>query len=465
VQQKTTGLDFNKLIKNLQFKHLSSLFTFLLSTLLLAGYFLFARTVDRSDSVILLSGYAFIFAFSFVLIIQQKVSFWWLAIIGILAHCCFFTTTPALSQDFYRFIWDGRLFKAGFNPFLKTPLDFISSFGTERIYQSNFLIQKMGSLSAHHFSNYPPVSQFVYALSSFLGGKSISATIFSLRCITILSHIGTLIVGRKLLINLGFNPKRIFWFFLNPLIIIELTGNLHLEGVMIFFLILGFYLLHQRKWMGAAVFIALSISTKLLPLMFLPLFFYYFKNTYQKNWLKLIGFYALIGLVNLALFIPFLSQKSIVHFADSVGLWFQIFEFNASIYYLARFLGIQIMDYNPIALVGPALAILALIGILLLSFWKKQGEKLPFAAMLLAFFIYLSLTTTVHPWYLATPLLLSLFTRFKFMLLWSLTIFLSYVAYSNAEVNEQTWILALEYIPVYGLLIYEVWSKPKLIIK
>ncbi|MDP4665122.1 MAG: mannosyltransferase, partial [Flavobacteriaceae bacterium] len=70
--------------------------------------------------------------------------------------------------------------------------------------------------------------------------------------------------------------------------------------------------------------------------------------------------------------------------------------------------------------------------------------------------LYLSLATTVHPWYLALPLLLSLFTAYRFMILWSLTIVLSYTAYSQPIVHEIPWVLALEYLPVFGLLVWEL---------
>lgn len=439
-----------------QYRKYFELKTALISVFVLLGYAFLGHGINRDESFLLTGTYAFLFAVSSLLIIQKKLPFWYLAILGVVVRLLFFDSTPVLSQDFYRFIWDGRLFNAGFNPFLKTPVNFIAHSGADTIHQSNFLVRKMGELSAHHFSNYPPLSQFIYSFSAQIAGKSVSAFILALRGMTLLSDIAILLVGRQFLKKLNLNPKRLFWFFLNPLVILELTGNLHLESFMILPLLMGLYFLYDKKWIVAAVFIALSISVKLLPILLLPLFFWYFLKNFKRPWLKLIGFYGIIAILNAIAFMPFLSKASLLHFADSVNLWFQTFEFNASLYYTARFFGTAVRGYNPIAVIGPALAATTVLIILRMAFFRKQKNKFPFSALLLGFAVYLLLTTTVHPWYLTTPLLLSIFTRFKFLRLWSLTIILSYAAYATSEVNEQTWTLALEYIPVYSLLIVEM---------
>jgi len=111
----------------------------------------------------------------------------------------------------------------------------------------------MGSLSAKHFSNYPPLNQFIFAFTVLLGGKSILGSVIVMRGTIVLADIGIFYFGRKLLKNINQSPHLIFWYFLNPLVIIELTGNLHFEGVMLFFFVWALYLLSVHKWQWAAV--------------------------------------------------------------------------------------------------------------------------------------------------------------------------------------------------------------------
>src|SRR5690606_31216967 len=179
---------------------------------------------------------------------------------------------PNLSQDFYRFIWDGRMLFEGFNPYLFTPESFINA-GQFPIDQAQELYLGMGELNGSHYTNYPPIKQFIFYISSLIAGKNILGSVIVMRLFIIAADIGILYFGKKLLEKLQMPSHYIFWYLLNPFIIIELTGNLHFEGVMLFFLVWSLYLLHFGKWQLAAVIFGLSVSVKLIPLLFLPLFY------------------------------------------------------------------------------------------------------------------------------------------------------------------------------------------------
>ena len=151
---------------------------------------------------------------------------------------------------------------------------------------------------------------------------------------------------------------------------------------MIFFFVWAIYLLFKRKWFWTAILIGVSVSVKLLPLLFLPLFFKYFtsKNkspkvfaTFGISIQKLLSFYLIIGLTVLLSFLPFLSSEFIENFSSTIALWFQNFEFNASIYYMIRWIGFQVVGWNLIETVGKILPILILLFVLLISFFRKNN--------------------------------------------------------------------------------------------
>jgi hypothetical protein len=384
-----------------------------------------------------------------------------LAFVALIFRLLCLLSLPNLSQDFYRFIWDGRLIANGFNPYLFTPERFIAS-NPDVIAQSNDLIAGMGELSANNFSNYPPLNQLIFSIAGWLSPSSILESVVVMRLIIIMADIGVFYVGVKLLERLKLPVHTIFLYLLNPFIIIELTGNLHFEGVMIFFLLFGLYLLNKQKWMGAGLAIGASILVKLIPLLLLPVFFKWFVKD-KPHWVNvanLLGFYGVIMLFVVLGFVPFLDTDLVGNYSKTVGLWFQNFEFNASIYYLFRALGYYISGYNQIALIGKIMVIFMVILIFTISFFRKNNNyKTLLTTLLLAISIYFFTATTVHPWYIASVLILGVLTGYKFPLLWTFTIIFSYLAYSTTEVKESPMFLILQYLPVYTLFIWEVFKN------
>jgi len=440
----------------------------LLISVCFALYFVFAYALKRTEYVKLIVLYSSLFATFYFMLKTFKNNFYVLVFVAFLSRFVFILAIPNLSQDFYRFIWDGRILLEGINPYLNTVTSFISK-GVYPVSQSQVLYEGMGPLNAGHFTNYPPINQLCFFIAALFSGKSILGAAMVFRLLIICADFGTLYFGKKILEHLNLSVYNIFWYLLNPFIIIELTGNLHFEGVMIFFLIWSLYLLLIGKWQWSAVVLALSISVKLIPLIFLPLFFKFFvfkddtSNSSKKYWIgvkKLIIFYAITLCSTLILFAPFFSLEFVNNYAQTVKLWFQNFEFNASIYYVARAIGYTFRGYNEIGVIGKITPIVVVLFILIKSFFgKTKSFSGLITAMLIGLSFYFFTTTTVHPWYVATLLILSVFTNYKFPLVWSFVIILSYLAYINidkADKSENLWIIAIEYIIVYAVLIWDI---------
>lgn len=431
----------------------------------------FAYDLVRTDFAKLITLYGALFFISYQLINRYGFNFWLLAGFGILFRLLFLPAIPNLSQDFYRFLWDGRLMAQGMNPYLFTPEMAMAnpshSLG-DTIAQATVLFQGMGSLNASHFSNYPPVNQLCFAIAGLFSGKSIMGSIIILRVIIILADIGILYFGKKLLELLHLPVSSIFLFFLNPFIIIELTGNLHFEGVMLFFMIWSLYLLFKGKWLWAGVLFGISISVKLIPLLFLPLCYTYFvqRGLFGKGFRTLSIFLGIVILVVLLSFLPFLSSEFITNFLNTLSLWFQDFEFNASVFYIIRWIGFETVGWDPIETAGKILPLIVLSIVLLLSFFRKNNSpKKLILVMLWAITAYLLLATTVHPWYIAVPLLISVFTTYRFPFIWSGVVMLSYSAYTAEGFSENLWLVGTEYVILIAYLLWECFRrKEKLLI-
>jgi hypothetical protein len=72
---------------------------------------------------------------------------------------------------------------------------------------------------------------------------------------------------------------------------------------------------------------------------------------------------------------------------------------------------------------------------------------------------YFFIATTIHPWYFIPLVFLSCYSDYRYPIWWSLTVFLSYGAYSQTEVIENPYLLAIEYGVVLSVLIYESFKN------
>lgn len=419
-------------------------------------YFQFAYFTVREDFTIVISLSSLLFASFIYLLKFSQLSFKQLSGLALLFRIILIAAIPNLSQDFYRFIWDGRMLWEGLNPYLTLPQQFVQGDQALIIDEAQRLYEGMGSLNGSHYTCYPPINQLGFLIPAFFFSKSLLGSTIIMRSLIIAADIGTWWIGQKLLDHLKLDRRNIFFYILNPFIIIELSGNLHFEGVMIFFLLWAVYLLLKGKWQWSALVMALSISVKLIPLLFLPVFLR------KLGFKKAVGYYLITGGVTAALFAPFITSAFVQNFMSSINLYFQNFEFNASIYYIIRAIGYEVTGYNIIQKVGRVLPLVVVFCIMLVSLLRKnEKDKTLISSLMWSLGIYYLLATTIHPWYVAVILSLSIFTTFRFALVWSFTIILSYTAYANETYQENLALIVVEYVLVIGYLVYEFWKRKR----
>lgn len=364
---------------------------------------------------------------------------------------------PNLSDDIYRFIWDGRLINAGLNPF-----DHLPGYYLEEGHRVPGLTADLFARlnSPEYFTIYPPVAQAVFATASWLFPHSITGATLVIRAVLIAAEAGTLIFLPRVLQGWGMPPKRALFYAFNPLVIVEISGNLHFEGVMVLMFVAGLRWLQIGRINTAALAMAGAVAAKLVPLMFFPLFI---RRLYAAGrWPVVFRFFGICGAALLVFFTPLLNGVFFRNIGQSLGLYFHQFEFNAGLYYMARWIGYQVAGYNQIAWIGPRLAILSAGFILLLAALErgKDWKSLPEIAMwsLLA---YLACGTTIHPWYTIMLLFLSLFTRWRFPVVWTGLIMLTYIHYLNGAFKENYWVIGIEYGGVLVGILIEIFGRPR----
>jgi hypothetical protein len=371
--------------------------------------------------------------------------------------------TPALSDDFYRFRWDGLLVSHGHNPFAETPRQLLAAPPADAAALPLPELRRLLPLlnSPAYYSIYPPVCQALYGAAAWAFPTSQTGFLVVVRLVLLLADAGAAALLLWLLPLAGWPARRALAYLLHPLVVVEVMGNVHMEGMVVCFLLLMGALLVRRRTRLAAGALALAVATKLLPLLALPLL------ARQVGWRRFRWFLSVLAGTLVLVFLPFLSWSLLLHIGLSLDLYFQSFEFNASIFYVLRAMGQWLVGYDLVGGLGPLLGL----GAAGLAFWLARRAGRPALAalpqwLLLTLSGYFALATIVHPWYLVPLVALSCFSPIRFARAWAGMAVLSYAAYRTAAYTESGVLLALEYGVVLAWAAAEYylgnWQVPRL---
>lgn len=416
------------------------------------GFFSLAYIIPREAFWLNFLIYSSLFAGMLGVYFLRNQIYWkWIFIGGLLLRLSLLTAIPSWSDDYPRFLWDGEMVKMSQNPYLETPEDWLQNHPERTSHYLENLFELMNSPA--YFSVYPPLNQAIFYVAALGADLDTKSGILILRAILILGEIGVFFILLKLFEHFQLSSKKLILYWLNPLVIMEITGNLHFEGLVLLLLLASLLAIVKQKDGFSGAFWGLSIGMKLLPLMLIPTFFSFHKTR------KSIAFWIGSALAMIVSFSWLLIDDSWTYFFQSLTLYQGKFEFNGSIYYLLREVGFWIKGYNVIGEITPILSGISLLGILYFS-WKRKPEN-PIQLLdlwVLIYLFYLVLQPVVHPWYLIPAFGLSLFTDKKAFLIWTFAVIFSYQAYSNSTYQESPVFLFLEY-SILALAIYWDYFK------
>lgn len=415
-----------------------------------AAYFWIGYGLERRQFGELLLCFAVAFL-AYVFLMRSKVASRGLLVIGLalVFRLLFLFSTPELSDDYHRFVWDGRLINLQESPF-ELPPESIPDQIKDSIDPAGELLEGMNSQS--YYSVYPPFNQLFFAVAVFVGGD-IDNTLIVFRLMLIIAELALITLLWGICSRTG-RQRWVGLYALNPLVIVEVSGNLHFEGLVALFLVAGVYSLWRKRSVLAGIALGLAAGLKLTPFIFFPAIWRY------AGWRRGVMVVVVAVLAFLALGWWMLNPSTVLNIFESIQLYFRSFEFNASVYYVAREMGEWTLGYNPIAVTGIALPLIGAVAILGVSFRKtKRRINQLCKTLVLVGTAYLFFATTVHPWYLIPILALAVPTRLIFPWVWSAMIVLSYSAYQADTYQENLYLVFSSYAVVVFVAFFE-WYRP-----
>ncbi|HWW14829.1 MAG TPA: hypothetical protein VN310_09240 [Candidatus Dormibacteraeota bacterium] len=332
-------------------------------------------------------------------------------------HVEFLRVPPGADDDIHRYVWDGRLQRLGYNPYIVVPNDpALKWLHTPETRNLN---------NAYLPSPYPAGAELF-----FRAVTAIHETTFALKVAFVVCEFAIVFVLLDVLRCTRQAAHLVLAFAWNPLLAIEVAGSGHIDIVGALLLVVSAAALVRRWRTTAAVALGLAIAVKLLPVVLLPL---YWKRVRIRD-------AALAAAVVVLLYVPFLNHGRIP--IGSLGTYVQSFRFNGPVFAALD----QVAP--PLLLAGLAV----LVGLVTATWqrirnaapeWSSEAFAWPMAASLLC-------APVVYPWYLLwlLPFLRSAST--VPVLIWTVSIVPIYLQWHLRALGRPwgslpDWVMLLEY--------------------
>ncbi len=329
-------------------------------------------------------------------------------------HLLFLVLPPGPDDDIHRYVWDGRVQRLGYDPYILVPSDpALAGLHTSETRTLN---------NPDVPSPYPAGAQLF-----FRAVTAIHESVFALKVAFVVCDLGIVFVLLSILRSRRQSAHWVLAYAWNPLLAIEVAGSGHIDIVGVLLLLVSFAALARRWRTVAALAFGLAVAVKLLPIVLLPL---YWRRVRVRDG-------ALAAAVLGLLYTPFLNHGRIP--IGSLGTYVQSFRFNDPVFATLERVA------SPQLVVG-----LAVVAGLLTAIWMRRKSAAwspdafawPMAASLLC-------APVVYPWYLLwlLPFLRSASTLP--LIIWTVSIIPTYYVWHLRALGRQWlvpgWIMLLEY--------------------
>jgi len=174
--------------------------------------------------------------------------------IGVVARLILLPTSPSLSTDAYRYVWDARVASAGIDPYAYPPAaPELAGLRDANIYPN---------LNHPTWQTvYPPPAQAFFRAVYWIVPDSVTAMKLALGIAELLSLAALLL----LLLTLDLPAGRLAIYAWNPLLIVEIWGSGHLDALVLAAVTAAALASARRRDALAAVLLGLGTLVKLYP--------------------------------------------------------------------------------------------------------------------------------------------------------------------------------------------------------
>jgi hypothetical protein len=334
--------------------------------------------------------------------------------LALLWHFQFLRMPSGPDDDIHRYVWDGRVQRLGYNPYLLVPGDpALAGLHTPETRTLN---------NPEVPSPYPPGAQLFFRAVTAIHESALAMKIAFLIC-----NIGIVFVLLDVLRHTGHGEHWVLAYAWHPLLATEVVGSGHVDVLGVLFLLVSAAALLRRWRAVAAIAFVLAVAVKFLPIVLLPLYW---------KWVRLRDA-ALAAIVLVLLYLPFIDHGHIP--IGSIGTYVQRFRFNDPIFATLERVA------TPQVVAGLAL----LIGVLAAVWMRRRFAERTSDAFAWPMAASLLCAPVVYPWYLLwlLPFVRSVATLP--ILIWTLSIIPTYYVWRLRTLGQPwvvpDWIMLLEY--------------------
>ncbi|HWY53834.1 MAG TPA: hypothetical protein VNZ03_05190 [Terriglobales bacterium] len=329
-------------------------------------------------------------------------------------HTAFLAVPAGADDDIHRYVWDGRVQRLGYNPYIVVPSDpALAGLHTPETRTLN---------NAYLPSPYPAGAELF-----FRAVAAIHESVFTLKVAFVVCDFAIVFILLDILRRSGQGAHWVLAYAWNPLLAVEVAGSGHVDIVGVLLLTVSVAALLRRWRTVAAVAFGLAVAVKFLPIVLLPL---YWKRVRIRD-------AALAAIIVGLLYVPFSDHGRIL--TGSLGTYVHSFRFNAPVFAMLERVA------TPELVAGFAV----LVGFLTAIWMRAKSAALSSGAFAWPMAASLLFAPVVYPWYLLwmVPFVRSVSTLP--IIIWTVSIIPTYYVWHLRTLGRPWvlpgWIMLLEY--------------------